>query len=43
MKCFDQKVSNFDDVEKIQLSRRSQKRREESCSKARLQIAEEKS
>lgn len=43
MNCFDQKVSNFDDVEKIQLSRRSQKSREETCSKVRLQIAEEKS
>lgn len=41
---FYQKVSNFvDDVEKIQLSRRSQKRREDGCNKVRLQSAKKKS
>lgn len=43
-KMFDQMISNFvDNVEKIQLSRKSQKRRKESCNKVRLQSANEKS
>lgn len=36
---FDQEVSNFvDNVEKIQLSRKSQKRREDSCNRLRLRV-----